>query len=238
MIPMIEPIQTESLVEVFIERFEKMIISGQIQIGQKLPSERELAVKLDVSRPVVHEGLLYLSAKGLVTLKPRSGWMVNDYRKTGSLTLLNSLFKYGEGQLDKEVASSMLRMRLLVETEAATLSAENRTETDINNLEGIVRSEEILRNGDRIEMIKLDFEFHLCVCTASGNLVYPLLLNSCKAVYMNLTGIFFRNTGLYGQIVTNHRNLLEAVKSMDKDSAGKIMEKMLKDGEAELRSLL
>ncbi len=53
-----EPIRTESLKDVFIRRFEDLILSGKFPVGQKLPSERELALQLGVSRPVVHEGLV------------------------------------------------------------------------------------------------------------------------------------------------------------------------------------
>ena len=70
---LLKPIRTESLKELFIRRFEELILSGKFPIGQKLPSERELALQLNVSRPVVHEGLVDLAAKGLVTMIPRVG---------------------------------------------------------------------------------------------------------------------------------------------------------------------
>ena len=54
---LLEPLKTDSLVEAFVKRFEELILSGKITIGQQLPSERELAKTLGVSRPVVHDGL-------------------------------------------------------------------------------------------------------------------------------------------------------------------------------------
>ncbi|MFA6032330.1 MAG: GntR family transcriptional regulator, partial [Myxococcota bacterium] len=91
MIELLAPLKAESLKEVFISRFEGLILSGQLATGQKLPSERELAMTLGVSRPVVHEGLVDLAAKGLVSMKPRVGAFVNDFRREGSITLLSSL---------------------------------------------------------------------------------------------------------------------------------------------------
>ncbi|MBW1983231.1 MAG: FadR family transcriptional regulator, partial [Deltaproteobacteria bacterium] len=91
---LLKPIKSESLKEIFISRFENLILSGKLSIGQKLPSERELAIQLGVSRPVVHEGLVDLASKGLITLTPRIGTVVNDYRTEGSLTMLTSLFNY------------------------------------------------------------------------------------------------------------------------------------------------
>ncbi len=51
----------------------------------------ELALQLGVSRPVVHEGLVDLAARGLATLKARVATVVNDFRKEGSLAILNSI---------------------------------------------------------------------------------------------------------------------------------------------------
>ena len=60
---MLKPLKAESLKEVFISRFEDLILTGKLAIGQRLPPERELAVQLGVSRPVVHEGLLDLQLR-------------------------------------------------------------------------------------------------------------------------------------------------------------------------------
>src|SRR5208283_1455092 len=122
------PLHSDSLVEVFISRFEDLILTGKIAIGQRLPAERELALQLGVSRPVVHEGLVDLAAKGLVTMKPRVGTFVNDYRKEGSLSILNSIINYQQGGLDENLMESLLQTRLLVETETTRLAASHRTD--------------------------------------------------------------------------------------------------------------
>jgi len=57
--------------------------------------------QLGVSRPVVHEGLLELAARGLVTIRPRHGAIVSDYRTQGSVTMLASLLAYQQGELDE-----------------------------------------------------------------------------------------------------------------------------------------
>ncbi|MBW1814590.1 MAG: FadR family transcriptional regulator, partial [Deltaproteobacteria bacterium] len=114
---LLKPIKSESLKEIFISRFENLILSGKLSIGQKLPSERELALQLGVSRPVVHEGLVDLASKGLITLTPRIGTVVNDYRTEGSLAMLTSLFNYHDGQLQPAILESVLDMRMLFERE-------------------------------------------------------------------------------------------------------------------------
>ncbi|MBP1711539.1 MAG: GntR domain protein, partial [Deltaproteobacteria bacterium] len=139
---LIEPLRTDSLKDVFVLRFEELILSGKIKIGQKLPSERELALQLGVSRPVVHEGLVELASRGLVSLKPRIGATVNDYRKEGSISLLASLIQYQKGKLEPELLESLLQLRMLLEPAYARLAAQNRTEEQARELYEIIKKEE------------------------------------------------------------------------------------------------
>lgn len=73
-----EPIQVQSLKAACVQRLEELILSGEWQIGMRLPSERDLAAHLNISRPVLHETLVDLAAKGLVTIEPRRGVFIND----------------------------------------------------------------------------------------------------------------------------------------------------------------
>ena len=79
-----EPLQVPSLKDACIAKLEELILSGELQIGERLPAERKLADSLAVSRPVVHQAIVDLAAKGLVEIVPRKGVFVSDYRTTGS----------------------------------------------------------------------------------------------------------------------------------------------------------
>ncbi len=135
----LRPIRKESLKDVFVTRFEDLILSGKFSIGEKLPSERELALRLGVSRPVVHDGLMDLVSKGLVSMKPRVGTVVNDYRREGSLSILTSLVNYQNGKLDPRLFESMVEMRMLFEVETARLAASRRTPEHLDALERLAR---------------------------------------------------------------------------------------------------
>lgn len=234
----LKPLKADSLVEVFISRFEDLILTGKIGIGQKLPSERELALRLGVSRPVVHEGLIDLAAKGLVTMKPRVGTVVNDYRREGSLAILNSIINYQQGVLDEKLLSSLLAIRELVETETTRLAALNRTDDQLRELCSIVRSEEQANPKDLKTVTRLDFSFHHAIGMASGNLIYPLLINSFKPVYMNFTGLFFTDETMVPQTIQFHRRLTKAIEDRDQEQAGAIMQETLAHGELHLRRIL
>ncbi len=235
---LLTPIKSESLVDVFISRFESLILSGKLSIGEKLPSERELALQLGVSRPVVHEGLLDLASKGLVSIIPRVGTVVNDYRKEGSLALLTSLVNYHNGKLEPKIFESLLRMRFLFEMETARLAARNRTEEQLEDFKEILREEESvdLYNTERIA--EIDFTFHHLIAMSTGNVIYPLLINSFKQVYINLTGQFFSMTEMSPQVFTFHRNLVGAIEQRDEELAVNIMKNTLDHGEKFLKVLI
>lgn len=234
----LKPLKSESLVEVFISRFEDLILTGKLAVGQRLPSERELALQLGVSRPVVHEGLVDLAAKGLVTLKPRVGTVVNDFRKEGSLAILNSIINYRQGGLDENLMESLLQTRLLVETETTRLAASHRTDEHMKEFHLIVDAEEKANPRDLKTVTRLDFAFHHLMGIASGNLIYPMLINSFKPVYMNFTSLFFSNPKMAPEIVQFHRRLVKAIEDRDADKATSIMQETLAHGERHLRTIL
>jgi DNA-binding FadR family transcriptional regulator len=231
-----DPINTRSLKEEFIRRFEGMILSGQISVGQKLPSERDLAKQLQVSRPIVHEGLLDLSAKGLVAMVPRRGAVVNDFRKQGSIELLLTLFTYNEGKLDRPLLESLLRMRLLFETEIARLAARNHSDIDSFEIKNILFEEKQDHSSRRFT--EIDYRFHHQLALASGNLIYPLLMNSLKKLYTGLLYRFYKEPSVIPEVCSFHENLISAILERDEELAGSLMGDLLNYASAKLIEIL
>lgn len=235
---LLEPLRVPSLKEACIQRLEELILSGDLKIGERLPPEREFAARLGVSRPVLHEALVDLDAKGLVRIVPRRGVFVNDYRRSGSMAILTSLLAYHNGQLDPAFAQSLLDTRLLLEVETARLAALHRTDEHLREFRDLLAQEQEAACCDPQTLTGLDFDFHLLVAIASGNLIYPLLINSFKSIYTSLTGAFFRQ--YYGSPVVEdvhrfHRRLVEAIERRDAAGAVQGMREMLAHGETYLK---
>lgn len=235
---LLKPIRKESLKDVFVTRFEKLILSGRLSIGEKLPPERELALRLGVSRPVVHEGLMELVSKGLVTMKPRVGTVVSDYRREGSLAILASLVNYNNGRLDPNLFESMLEMRMLFEVETARLAALRRTDEQVEAFKALCRQEKDLGPEEFERIADLDFEFHHLIAMATGNRVYPLLLNSFRQVYTSLTTRFFSDPGMASVVFGLHGELARAIVDRDEKVAMEIMERLLVHGRDRLKAML
>lgn len=234
----LKPVRTESLKDVCVKRFEELILSGAVRVGERLPPERDMAQQLGVSRPVVHEALVDIAAKGLISMIPRQGAVVNDYRREGSLELLNSLLNYNEGRLDPKLLEGLLNMRMLVETENARLAAKNRTDEHLEQLRELRRRENETSADDVEALVALDFEFHLLLAMATDNLLYPLLLNSFKPIYTNLARQFFRNPEVVASVFDYHLQLAAAIEARDGSQAETVMREMLANGEDRLRQII
>jgi GntR family transcriptional repressor for pyruvate dehydrogenase complex len=234
----LEPIKIQSLKDACIARLEGLILSGDLKIGERLPSERDFATRIGVSRPVLHEALVDLHTKGLVQIIPRRGVYVSDYRSSGSLAILSSLLAYHNGKLDSVFMQSMIDMRLTVESESARLAALKRTPEQIDTFHALLFQEQQTGGDNPQIQTDLDFSFHLSVAIASGNLVYPLIINSFRGVYTRLTGEFFRmycGTPVVDTVQQFHIRLVKALEEQNAESARSIMIEMLKHGEAYLK---
>ena len=219
-----------TLVEDFIRRFEEMILSGKLAVGDKLPSERDLAIKLGVSRPVVHEGLIDLASKGLITRSPNGGAVINDFRVQGSLSMLNTILNFQSGLLEPKLAKDITDLRLLIEVENVRLAALSRTDEQLKILEEILAEESSIDIQDFEAVALLDFRFHLTLAITSNNAFYPLLINSFKPLYLNGSELFFTNLSLAPVVFGFHHELVKAIEERNPTKAIEIMSRMLEHG--------
>ena len=94
--------------ELFVNELQNMILSGKLEIGSKLPPERELAESMKVSRAVINSGIAELEKKGFLVVRPRIGTFVADYHRDGSLDTLVAIMNYNGGVLKNREVKSVL----------------------------------------------------------------------------------------------------------------------------------
>ena len=88
-----EAISAPTINELFENRLQDMILSGELAIGEKLPTEQELADAMHISKSTVHNGIKSLERKGFLRVTPRHGVHVANYPETGNLDTLVALLK-------------------------------------------------------------------------------------------------------------------------------------------------
>lgn len=234
----LSPLQVTSLKQACIHRLEELILSGELKPGQRLPAERDLAARLGISRPVLHEALVDLAAKGLVRIQPRHGVTINDFRTQGSVAILSSLLAYHQGNLDPQLVQSLMDYRMVMETECARLAALHRQTEDLQTLQRLLAREADERDNPAA-LTALDFDFHLRVALASGNHIYPLIINSFQGIYTNLTRAFFDRscgTPVVDEVLAFQARLVTAIEQRQAESARQVMAEMLRHGENLLKT--
>ncbi|PKL25041.1 MAG: GntR family transcriptional regulator [Spirochaetae bacterium HGW-Spirochaetae-3] len=241
------PIAPRSLKDEFIERFEALILSGKFSPGERVPSERDLGVLFGISRPVVHEGLRTLESRGLVTIESRKGVRVNDYRREGSIEMLLSMLNYAGGRLSPSLLDGILEMRLLFEVETARLAARRRREDNLAALRESIECERTILASSRAapsraassrEIAALDFEFHISIAIASGNEIYPLLMNSFRRIYRDILESFYSDQSVVEPVFAYHERIVAAIAACDEAEARKVMLELLSYSEENLRRIL
>ncbi|NLJ91233.1 MAG: FadR family transcriptional regulator [Clostridiales bacterium] len=208
-------LKAPTLKELFVRELESMILSGKLKIGEKLPSERVLAEKMQVSRAVVNSGITELARKGFVMVKPRSGVYVTDYRRYGTVETLLSIMNYNGGQLRKDEIRSILEVKMIVDKLAISLSVERITDDDITSLNTYLEdilSDNIDKAADAV------FSFYHEIAMISQNTLLPLIYRSFK---IPVNHLWIRFIQKYGNelVYRNAKCVLTALKNRNKEEA-------------------
>ncbi|MEO0751068.1 MAG: FadR/GntR family transcriptional regulator [Pseudomonadota bacterium] len=146
-------------------QIEDLIASGVLRQGAKLPSERELADMLGISRPKLREALQVLEERGLVTTKHGEGTFISAL--TGQAMLPALLALYGRHE---PAFFDYLEYRREQERFAAGLAAERSTKSDKARIKDIIAElTRAWKNGDSDASREADYALHTAIVDASQN---------------------------------------------------------------------
>jgi DNA-binding FadR family transcriptional regulator len=151
------------------EGIEEMIRSEGFKVGDRLPPERDLSVRFEVSRTTVREALLALEAADLIEIRDRSGAYILDK----STRLLAGLRKFEHAPGPHEV----LQLRRLIEGQASFLAALNAAPAVIREIVEAADANEAIEPDDTDEFHEATRLFHLSIVNAAGNLLFIELFN-------------------------------------------------------------
>lgn len=196
-----------------------MIVSGEIAVGAKLPTEHALCEQMDVSRPVLRQALKQLREDGVIVSRQGSGSFVErrpegavlDFAPVGSIADIQRTFEF----------------RAAIESEAAFLAAERRTESDLATMRALLDTlDRCITEGEL--GVDADEAFHEAICAASGNQYFSAARASMKANI--LTGLnLTRNLSLTKPrdrlelVQQEHYRIFEAIETRDKQAAREAM---------------
>lgn len=219
-------ISAPSLKELFVKELEGMILSGELKIGDKLPSERQLAEQMGVSRTIVNAGLAEMTGKGFLEIQPRVGIFVADYRRNGSLSTLVAIMNYNGGMLKRDEIRSTIEIRIVLENLMLRRVIPQISPEEIVTLEGLLAK--LSHCHTAADAANCCFDFHHELCIISQNVLLPLIYGSYRIL---ITNLWIRYCNLYGieAMVAYDTKLLEMIRKGNVEEALKWSEEALRE---------
>ncbi len=199
------------------------LVSGNVGLGEKLPSERKLAEALGVGRSVLREALKSLMLLGLVDARQGDG----TYLMSNESDFLPRSIEWGL-LLGQKQTFDLVEARLHLEVILAGLAAERRTDDDIATL-GEQISEMTASARDHDRFVSADVKFHLAITQASGNATLAGVMSGIRTLLqvwisrvMHKAGSF-DSAGSFEPAIREHTAILRAVADGDPDAARRAM---------------
>ena len=176
----LQPVNRRSVPEDVFEQIVGEVLSGEMQPGESLPSERRLAEVLGVSRPAVREALERLAAVGLIEVRQGDSTTVRDFRRHAGLDLLPRLL-IRAGELDLAVVRSILETRLHNGPKVAELAARRRDPGLADLLDEALRA--LAGEDDPVEQQRWALTFWDHIVDGADSIAFRLMYNTLRATY-------------------------------------------------------
>ena len=205
------------LFEGIVAQVRDLIRDGRLQPGQRLPAERELAERFQVSRASLREAIRTLELEGLVIIRPGTGTFVSE---EGFDTAMDVLAR--RLLAERESLADVVELRLVLEPQIAALAAQRATLEDKGRLEVILKEQEeqILR-GETGSVA--DTAFHTAMASASHNEALVRLSATLVELLAPSRDESLQTPERSHRSVNSHRTILSAIQQGDAEAARQAM---------------
>lgn len=197
-----EPVQSEKLSTSVVRQIEGLILRGILRPGERLPSERELAERLGISRPSLRDALAELQEQGLLATRASSGVYVAEVLGSAFSPALTRLFATHE-----EAVFDYLSFRRDMEGLAAERAARMASDSDLKVIQ-VIFDKMVTAHAKRNpqDEAALDAQFHTAIIEASHNVV---MLHMMRAMFDLLREGVFYNRQVMFRLRTTREALLD-----------------------------
>ncbi len=223
--------------QIIVDQIRECFLNGELQPGEKLPTERELASRFNVSRTSVREALRKLEIKGFIEIRQGSGSFI---KATESYTLGEEL-STTVTKTDKKLIYEMLELRQALEVECAFLAARRATSEDLERIGNALKMMD--RSKNDVELgIQADLSFHINIVLASHNSIFLQLFQTLSE-HMQDTIRTTRKQRLKDpertqETIDEHKEIYLAIAAGDAEHAKQLMEKHITQIRRELTESL
>ena len=224
----------KGLVSEIVDSLASSIRQGELQPGDKLPTEAEIMLRFDVSRTVIRESLSRLQASGLVETRHGIGTFVLPPLQEGNFKIQAEDFATVADVI------SVLELRISLETEAAGLAAQRRTAENLQAMEDALKAfhDAISLDSDAVPP---DFKFHMEVARSTGNRHFADLMTYLGTMIIPRTRVNTAHSAPEGRlnylqrVNAEHESIYTAIRNQDPEAARAAMRTHLSNSRERLR---
>jgi GntR family transcriptional repressor for pyruvate dehydrogenase complex len=218
-VPRFAPIRTKRVFEEICEQVRREMAAGTLRPGDKLPAERELALKLGVSRAAVREALRSLEIAGVVGLHKgaRGGAFILKGDPDLVTRSIRDMFHLGRISLD-----NLTEARTLVMQVAMQLACERIRPTTVAALEkNVDRLTTLPASGKAAERVAVSAEFYRLISQATDNTVLQVIIEALTDIV--LQQVEDSNIEFFPNLIAHRRRLVEYIATRQVDEAKREM---------------
>ncbi len=219
-----------SMPNIAAQTLQRQILSGTYRSGEMLPSQRELAESMGISRASLREALSMLEALGFIRSVPGKGTLVaerQDARVTPPQGQMGADGEAGNAVSALELAA-IFQLRYTLESAAAALAARHITPHATPRLWGLqARFEDALKNLDLVSASHADLEFHQLVADLSGNAAFTQVVRQFEQPISHSLRVPFADRERIWAPAIEHRAIAAAISAGDVEGARRAMQEHL-----------
>lgn len=161
------------------------ILNGEFPPGSTLPAERELALRLGVTRPTLREALQRMQRDGWLDIQQGKPTHVNDIWVSGGLNVLSALV-HSDQPLPADFVPNLLSVRQVLAPEYTCAAVQNNPQQLLDFLKDLPAPQ-----AAPAEYASFDWRLHHILTIASGNPIYTLILNGFAGFYEQMAQRYF-----------------------------------------------
>jgi GntR family transcriptional repressor for pyruvate dehydrogenase complex len=209
-----------------------MVVSGGLHPGERLPPERVLCARLNVSRTVVREALNLLEARGLISIEHGRGAVVSGGNIGAVRDTLGLILR-----VRPKALWELVEMRKILEVEISGLAAERAGEEDVRAMR--VQLERMLASIDAPEgYVDADVEFHSLLARGAGNGVLLTMLDPIVDLLRASRRVSASRPGSARRALGEHEEILRCVEVGDAEGARREMRAHLSNTAKDIEAAL
>lgn len=163
----VESVNRNTLSKLVMESIINLLESGQMEPGDKLPTEMKLMDQLNVSRPVLREALSSLESLGLITRKTREGTFFNKKISSNPFSIMLSL---AHNNLE-----AMMEARMALELGLIAIAAEKISDEELKRLRKTI---DVIDKNRATDYGEADIEFHRIIALSANNPIVEGMVDS------------------------------------------------------------